>query len=167
MSLVKKIATGGILVLVGGALLIAQIGDGQRPEPNYDEAIAHLSLNDSNLACLEANKDAFREAVGPSAEQLRDLQRQLRQAARNGEDTTAFQSEMDAVRSSIQSIRTTFVSSAQGCLDTNQQTQMNDLIAAETLLNEVRQSVGLLLMESTEERAGGAAGGFRGRRGRR
>lgn len=118
----------------------------------YDDIAAHLNLTEFQIMCLEANHDGFRDAASPNAEELRAAQRTLRTAARNGEDTTAIQAEVDVLVAQINSIRTTYVISGQSCLDSIQKTQLGELVAAETLMQEVRQGVGLLLLESTEER---------------
>lgn len=157
-----------VLTIACGALLVAQVGDSQRPEPNYEEAIAHLGLSDGQIDCLESNRSALRDALAPSIEQLRDLQRQLREAARNGEDTTGIQAQIESVRSGAKIVKTGFVTTAQSCLDAGQFALLNELVAAETLMNEVRQGVGLLLLESTEEKPQtDRPQDPRGRRGRR
>jgi len=156
------------LTIACGGLLVAQVEDGQRPEPNYEEAIAHLGLSDSQVDCLESNQSALREALAPSIEQLRDLQRQLREAARNGEDTTGIKAEIESVRSGAKIVKTGFVTTAQSCLDSGQFALLNELVAAETLMNEVRQGAGLLLLEPTEEKPQtDRPQDARGRRGRR
>ena len=154
-------------LLLSGGVLFAQDNGTNDDSTRYDDVAAHLGLSDSQLACLDANKDAFREAAWPTAEELRAAQRALRSAALDGEDTTALQAEVDALAAQLASLRTTYVASAGGCLDSAQQTQLGDLIAAETLVQEVRQGIGLLLLESTEERTSGFAGRQRQRRGRR
>ena len=161
-----KIVVFGLLALMCVTLVVAQSDETESDGPNYDELTTYLNLTETQVSCLETNRSSFRDAVATDVEQLRDLQRQLRQAIRNGEDTTSIQSEIDALQASIQSVRTTFIASAAGCLDGNQQAQISELVQAETLLNEVRQGIGLLLLQSTEERTHGSWGGFGPRRGR-
>lgn len=161
----KRLVVCSFLVFVWSALLVAQPAERQRPEPNYDDLIAYLKLTDSQVACLEANKDAFRSAAAPSIEQLRDLQKQLRQVARQGTDTAAIASQIDSVRASIQGTRATYVTAAQNCV--GGASAVSDLVAAEALMKEVRQAIGLLLLQPTEERPRGAwPGRGWGRRGR-
>ena len=74
MDLLKKVALCSLLVLMAGTLGMAQNGDRDRPEPNNDEVIAYLNLGDADIACLEANKTAYQDAVEPAREQLRELQ---------------------------------------------------------------------------------------------
>ncbi len=152
-----------VLVLATSTFAVAQIGDGERPEPTYDELVAHLGLSEAQLDQLDANKDDFLDAAAPLQQQIRDLKRQLRQAAQNGEDTTAIQGQIDAVKASIESTRATHVSIAQGILEPGQSAGLGELVAAETLMTEVRQGIGLLLMNATDERAQG--GRRRGRGG--
>ncbi len=164
----RKIIHSTLLAVALSAVALAQPGPGERPEPNLDAVITHLGLGDSQVACLEANREAFRDAATPFAQQLRELQRSLRQAARNEEDTTAIQAEIDGVRSSIEAVKASHVATAQSCLDSSQSAALAELVAAETLQQEVRQSIGLLLVESTSEGKGAAAGGpRRGRQGQR
>ena len=40
----------------------------ERPEPNLDDIVAHLSLSTSQVICLETNKQAFQDAVAAIAE---------------------------------------------------------------------------------------------------
>lgn len=155
----RKLIHSTLLAAALSAVALAQPGPGERPEPNLDAVITHLGLGDSQVACLEANHEAFRDAAAPFAEQLRELQRSLRQAARNEEDTTAIQAEINGVRSSIEAVKASHVATAQSCLDSSQSAALAELVAAETLQQEVRQSIGLLLVESTSERKGGPAAG--------
>lgn len=160
----KKIILSALCALAVSTVAFAQQAR-ERPAPGYDDVIAHLGLSDSQIACLETNKDSAREAAAPFAEQLRDLTRTLRQAARNGEDVASIQSEIDAVRSSLQAVRSSHVTTAQSCLDVSQAAALGELIAAATLQQEVRQGASLLLIESGDGE--GRSGGFSGRRNRR
>ena len=162
----KTLTLASFFLLISTTLLSAQFAGGERPQPNHDELIAFLGLSGTQVDCLQSNQDALREALSPTKEQLRGLQRQLRQAARNGEDTAAIQAEIDSVRAAAAATKTSFVSTAQSCLNSDQNGQLSDLVAAETLINEVRQGIGLSLLQSTEEGAAPKAGGSkRGRRG--
>lgn len=145
----KKINLTLIITLVSAGALSAQI-ERQRPEPNYEELMAHLGIDEAGIACLQANKEAFRETASPTGQELRDLQRQLRQATRDGADTTAIQADIDAAKSTLAGLKTTAVAAAQGCVADS--AALAELVAAETLMNEVRQAGSLLLLESTEER---------------
>lgn len=148
----RRIALAMALVFSFGTMAMAQDTE-EREGPNFDELAAFLNLSDSQLTCLEQNQEALRAAVGPSFEELRDLQRALRQARRNGEDTTALEGEIAAAREAISSTRSSFVVSAQACLTADQADELNELIAAETLMNEVRQAQRITLIEGTEENA--------------
>lgn len=164
----KKIVLTGILALASAALLPAQIeggpGDRERPEPNFDDVIAHLGLTDAQVACLESNQESFREAAAPLVEEGRDLRGQLRTATRAGEDTAAIQAALASVGESLRAARSSHVASAQGCLDASQAGALAELVAAETLRTEVQQGARLLLLEGTEERLGAGQAGP-GRRG--
>ena len=46
MSLMKKVVVCGFAALLGSASLMAQRGEGERPEPNHDAAIEHLGLDE-------------------------------------------------------------------------------------------------------------------------
>lgn len=163
----KKIFLTGILALATAAMLPAQVdGDGERPEPNFDDVIAHLGLNESQVACLESNQDSFREAVAPLGEEGRDLRQQLRDATRAGEDTAAIQAQIDALKEQAAGVKASHVASAQGCLDASQSGALAELVAAETLANEIQQGKRLLLLEGTAERSEGVSQGRnRSRRG--
>ncbi len=126
----------------------------ERPEANIDDIVAHLGLSDSQVTCLESNKQSLRDATAPISEQIRPLQRDLRQAARNGDDTTAIQAEIDALRATAEGIKASHVVSAGSCIDAGQAPALAELVAAETLQREVRQGVGLLLIETSEDRTG-------------
>ena len=162
----KKLTIASLFALIGTTLLIAQFRGGERPEPNYDELIAFLGLSDTQVDCLQSNQDGLRDALAPTQEQVRDLQMQLRQATRNNEDTAAIQAEIDSVRAAAAATKTSFVSTAQSCLNSDQSGPLSDLVAAETLANEVRQGTRLSLLQSTEEGAPPQAGASRrGKRG--
>lgn len=156
----KKIALTLFAALASTGLLVAQ-SDVERPAPNYDELMAHLNIDEAAIACLQANKEAFRETASPTAEQLRDLQRQLRQATRDGADTAAIEADIEAAKQTLAGLKSTAVAAAQGCVTDS--AALAELVAAETLMNEVRQAGSLLLLESTEERNPGPSVG-RGRR---
>lgn len=143
----KKITFTLVLTLLSSGALLAQT---ERPERNYDELMAHLNLDDAGLACLQANKVSFRETASPTAQELRDLQRQLRQATRDGADTTALQADIDAAKATLAGMKATAIVAAQGCVSDS--AALAELVAAETLMREVRQAGSLLLIESTEER---------------
>ena len=164
--MLTKLFKVSLLTSICAGIVVAQTDSGGRSGPGNDDLIAHLNLTDTQVTCLDTNKTAFRSAVASSLEQLRDLQRQLREAAGAGQDTTSIQSQIDSLRASIQSTQTTYISSARGCLTSAQQTQINQLVQAETLLQEVRQGIGLLLLQSTEERPDGLFSGGRGGPGR-
>jgi hypothetical protein len=154
----KVVVACGFVVLVGGTLLVAQWGQRQRPQPNHDALVAYLGLNETQVSCLQTNRAGFRNAVSPLQQQLGDLMKQMRQAARDGADTSSIKSQIDLVHSSIQSLRSQYVSSAQACVAGNP--KLGNLIAAASLMNEVRQAMGLLLVEPT----GGPGLGFGGNR---
>ena len=163
----KKISLILLVALAMTGALSAQT-ERERPEPNYEELMAHLNIDEAAIACLQANKEAFRETASPTGEQLRDLQRQLRQATRDGADTTAIQADIDAAKATLAGLKTTAVAAAQGCVADS--AALAELVAAETLMTEVRQAGSLLLLESTEERnpdpnvGRGRRGGPQGRR---
>lgn len=144
----KPTAICSLVVLICGTFLFAQPVERQRSAPTPDALIAYLGLNETQVACLRTNMEGFRIAVSDPQKQLWELQKQLREAARSGEDTTAIRSQIDSVRSSIQSLRDQHVSTAQLCVAGNP--KLADLIAAEKLMNEVRQAIGLLLLQPTE-----------------
>jgi hypothetical protein len=156
--LLSKLLTGSVRAFFCAGIATAQTDLGSRTGPSNDDLIAYLSLTDTQVSCLDTNKTAFRNAVSSSLEQLRELQGQLREAARSGEETAGIQSQIDSLRASIQSTQTTYVSSAHACLTSAQQTQVGQLVQAETLPHEVRQGIGLLLLQSTEERTDNAFG---------
>ena len=126
----------------------------ERPEANIDDIVVHLGLSDSQITCLESNRQSLHDAVAPIGEQIRPLQRALRQAARGGADTSAIQAEIDALRATAEGVKASHVASAGSCIDASQAPALAELIAAETLQREVRQGVGLLLVEPSEERTG-------------
>ncbi len=157
----KKIVLTLFAALASTGLLAAQT-DVERPERNYDELMAHLNLDEAGIACLQANKEAFRESATPTVQELRDLQRQLRQATRDGSDTSAIEADIEAAKQTLAGLKSTAVAAAQGCVTDS--AALAELIAAETLMNEVRQAGSLLLLESTEERnPGPSVGRNRGR----
>lgn len=161
----NKLAVVTVLALASGLWLAAQTADTQRREPSYDELVAYLKLSDAQLACLKSNQQAFRTAVSADMEKLRDLGKQLRDAVRAGADTAAIRSEMDKVRSSIQATRNSHVATAQACV--GGAAALKELIAAESLMREVHQAIGLLLIQPTESHPFGAGlpGPALGRRG--
>jgi hypothetical protein len=144
----KMLFVCAIFLLVSSSALMAQGEGAERPEPNLDAVVEHLGLTDVQLDCLDANRDDFHDAVEPSRQQLRDLKRQFRQTAQEGGDTTSIQSQIDAVKAVADGLRSDYVGSAQACIG-GQTAALNELIAAETLMMEVRQAAGLLLIEST------------------
>ncbi|MBI1354719.1 MAG: hypothetical protein GC160_10255 [Acidobacteria bacterium] len=160
----KKIIICTVFALASSALLPAQT-PGERPAPSYDELIAHLGLTDSQIACLEANKTAFRETAAPTVEELRSLQRQLRQATRDSADTSAIETDIAAAKATLEGAKTSAVAAAQSCLDASQASALAELVAAETLMREVREGQSLLLLESSGEGALPIGGGRGGRRG--
>ena len=155
----KKTIIGVLLATLCSALLVAQFGGWQRGEPNNDEITAFLGLTDAQIACLQANRDALKQALAPHFETMRNLQMQLRQANRDGTGTTAIKAQIDTERENAKTTHASFVASAQGCLDSTQTAKIGQLVAAEALMREVRQGVGLLLLTPTE---GPGMGGFGG-----
>ena len=149
----RKLLTIASALLISASMLAAQ----SEPDPasRFDDLAAYMNLTDSQLTCLKDNRAAFRDAAAPLAEELRAAQRKLRLATRKGEDTAAAKAEVDALVEQLESLRTTYVSSAAGCLDGAQQAQLAELEAAETLMREVKQGLGLLILEPTEERTRG------------
>ncbi len=167
MISMKKAVVCCVLALAMSTLLVAQNGPGDRPEPTRDELVAHLNLSAQQLADLDANKDDFLDAVAPLQQQLRDLKRQLRQASRDGADTTSLQGQIEAVKASVDGQRATFTKIAQGFgQGAEQQTRLGELVGAESLMTEVRQAMGLLLVTASGEGPGGPGNGpRRGRKG--
>jgi hypothetical protein len=165
----KKIIIGALLATACSALLVAQFGGRQRGEPSNDEITSFLALTESQTACLKANRDALKEAMAPHFETMRDLQMKLRQANRDGADTTAIQAQIETERENAKATHASFVASAQGCLDSAQTAKIGQLVAAEALMREVREGVGLLLLTPTEGPGigglGGPGQGFGGRGG--
>jgi hypothetical protein len=162
----KKIIIGALLATACSALLIAQFGGRQRGEPSNEEITAFLGLNETQIACLQANRDALKEAMTPHFETMRGLQVQLRQANRDGADTAAIQAQIDTERENAKATHASFVATAQGCVDSAQAAKIGELVAAEALLREVRQGAGLLLLTPTDMPGfGGPGPGFGGRGG--
>ena len=165
----KKIIFGALLATFCSALLVAQFGGRMRGEPSNDEITAYLGLTETQIACLQANRDALKEALAPHFETMRSLQMQLRQANRDGADTTAIQAQIDTERENAKATHASFVATAQGCVGSAQAAKIAELVAAEALMREVRQGVGLLLLAPAEGPGiggfGGHGPGFGGRRG--
>jgi predicted RNase H-like nuclease (RuvC/YqgF family) len=159
----KKLVVRSVLPLFGGALLLAQ-ADG-RPKPSSDELTAYLKLSSTQVACLESNRDKFRETIDPSMDQLRELTKQMRQEVRDGKDTAAIQKQIESLQASISKTRSSYVASAQACV--GGAAAVKELVAAETLMTEVRQAMGMLLLEPTDSGGGGRGTGMhrRGPRG--
>ena len=162
----KNLATYSLLILLCSTLLAAQPFDRQPPEPNYDQLIALFGEGNIDMDCLKANREAFQGNVSQHQEQLRDLQQQMREAIRNGGDTAAIHSQIESVRSLIADIRANHVAQAQACVSGP---ALANLVAAEKLMNEVRQAIGLMLIQPTETgpRDGFELGMGRGPRGPR
>lgn len=158
----KKITVLCLVTLANVAFLLGQDAGTERPTPNIDEIVEFLALEPSQIDCLETNRAALADALSPTREQLRDLQAELRLTTRNGQDTTGIQAEIDSLKAAAESTKTTYTASAQACLTADQATAVGALVQAETLMNEVRQGKGLLLLEGTEE---GVGEGDRRRRG--
>ncbi len=148
-SIAKMAAILSTVTAVFACSLFGQ--DRERPAPNYDEIVEHLGLSAGQVSCLEANTDAFREVASPHLEELRGLYREFRQTARDGGDTSEIQAEIEAARSAVAAIRSNHVVTASACIDPGQAAALAEVAAAETLQNEVRQAIGLLLFEATEE----------------
>ncbi len=134
----------------------------ERPAPTYDALRAFLG--DTAVDCLISNRDAMRDAAASDVEALRELQRTLRQTRRDGGDTTSIESQIAGVRSNLEATRGQYSELAQSCADP---AAVGQLVAAEALLDEVRQAVGLLAVESTREVPEGFGGGDFGRSGGR
>ena len=158
--------TFGCLFLAG-ALALAQPqrgrggewgGDRERPERTYDALRAFT--DDATVDCLVQNKEALATANEGDQESLRRLMRSLRETRRDGGDTSELQSQVEAARGSMQARRETYSASAQSCFADS--TQLQALVDAESLQDEVREAVGLLAVESTRERPEGPRG-FPGR----
>ncbi len=161
----NKLAVVTALALSSGLWLAAQTADTQRRGPSYDDLVAYLKLTDAQLACLKSNQEAFRNAVSPDLEKLRDLGKQLRDAVRSGADTTALRSQIEAVQAGIQNTRKSHVATAQACV--GGAAALKELIAAESLMREVHQAIGLLLIQPTDLPAPGPGGFGPGGHGRR
>ncbi|MEZ5364653.1 MAG: hypothetical protein R2748_20535 [Bryobacterales bacterium] len=155
----RKLLTLTCAAMLAAGALLAQTEDMPDPSSRFDDIVAHLNLTDSQVTCLQDNVSALRDAAAPTVDELRTAQRALRDATRNGEDTSSQQAAVDALVAQLSSLRTTYIASAKGCLDSTQQAQLGELVAAETLMKEVREGIGLLLLESTEEHTGGFGGG--------
>lgn len=159
----KKIIFGVLLATFCSALLAAQFGGRMRGEQSNDEITAFLGLTEAQITCLQSNRDALKEALGPHFETMRNLQMQLRQANRDGADTSAIQAQIDSERENAKATHASFVATAQGCVGSAQAAKIAELVAAEALMREVRQGVGLLLLTPTDTPGfGGFGPGFGG-----
>lgn len=143
----KKLALIPTLAVTLSVAAFAQSDGRERPEPTFDAVTQFLALSDSQIVCLETNKSAAREAVAPSLDELHLLQIQLRQARRNGEDTTAIESQIETLKASIKGLRETYQTTAVGCLDANQSAALAELQTAAELQREVREGAALLLID--------------------
>ena len=136
-----------------------QNGIGPRAE------IRELIHRHAELRGPSAHQSVVHELLQSIGEQIRrhapQAGLQIREARRSGADTTSIESQIADVRSNLQAIRSQYSEVAQACADPS---AIGELVAAEALMDEVRQAVSLLAVESTRETPEGFGSG--GRRGR-
>ncbi len=139
----QRLMTAAACMLLTATFAFAQI---DRPEPTYDALRAFVG--DTSVDCLIANRTAMRDAGAADVETLRGLQQTLRQTKRAGGDTTSIEAQIEEVHTRLEALRAQYAELAQACVDPALTSQ---LVAAEALMDEVRQAVSLLAVESTRE----------------
>ena len=155
----RKFTLATASMLLAASFALAQ---DERPEPTYDALRAFFG--DASVECLITNKDAMRDAGAADFENLRELQRTLRQTRRDGGDASAVETQIEGAKANLAVIKSQYSELAQACVDPG---AVQQLVAAEALQDEVRQAVALLAVESTREAPEGFEGQRRSRRGGR
>ena len=147
--------------------LLAQRPEGRRGGQTPDALVAYLTLSETQVAALQENNKAMREAIRAIGESARagrgDVREELQQD--NPNPTIVGQAMVDAkeTREAIRAKSAEFRANALAILTADQQASLAALQQALDLAPTARQAIGANLLESPE--GGMGPGGAFGRRG--
>ncbi len=147
-------------------------GPGNRPgsAPNGTPAInalqTYLDLTDAQLMAFQSIHESTRTAVQPILEQIRTKAMALRDAVKNNDTATAGQLQVDiqGLRDQIQQIQSNGHDQVVAQLTADQKDKLTTLEDAAKVQQEVRQAIGVGLIEPPEGEGPGRGPG-RGPRG--
>jgi hypothetical protein len=161
-------------ILASAALAVALFAQGpeaRRGRQTPDALIAYLQLSETQVAALQENNQAMREALRAIMESARDQRGDVREELKqdNPNPTIVGQALVDAkaTREAIRAKSAEFRANALALLTADQQAQLAALQQALDLAPTARQAIGANLLESPEGMMGPGApgGGPFGRRG--
>ena len=161
----KKILTVFLTVLLCSGVLLAQRGVFQRgPAREADPAAAptdqlktYLNLTDQQLQSLKSVQSAYRDAAGPTLQQIRETSQALRQAMQQNDSANVakYQAALDALQKDLQSLRLQYKEQAQNVLTNEQKGKLIELQKALDLMPVAQQAGSLNLVDMP---AGGGPG---------
>ena len=172
----KKILTVSLAVLLCSGVLLAQRGMFERrPGSEADSATApvdqlkaYLNLTDQQLQSLKSVQSAYRDAAGPTLQQIRETSQALREAMQQNDSANVakYQAALEALQKDLQSLRSQYKEQAQSVLTNEQKGKLTVLQKALELMPVAQQAGSLNLVDMP---AGGGPGfggpGMRGGRG--
>ena len=162
-----------VAIIASAALagvLFAQGPEGRRGRQTPDALIAYLNLSETQVAALQENNKAMREAMRAVMESARDGRGDVREELQqdNPNPTIVGQALVDAkeTREAIRAKKAEFRANALAILTADQQASLAALQQALELAPAARQAIGANLLESPEGQMGRAGPGAHfGRRG--
>ena len=163
--LVAIIASAALAVV-----LFAQGPEGRRGRQTPDALIAYLNLSDTQVAALQENNKAMREAIRAIMESARGERDGVREELQqdNPNPTIVGQALVDAkeTREAIHAKSAEFRGNALAILNADQQASLAALQEALELAPTARQAIGANLLEAPEGQMGsGGPGGPFAKRG--
>jgi hypothetical protein len=148
-----------VAIIASAALagvLFAQAPEGRRGRQTPDALIAYLNLNETQVAALQENNKAMREAVRAIMESARSGREGVRDELKqdNPNPTIVGQALVDAkeTREAIRAKKDEFRTNALAILTADQQVSLAALQQALELAPTARQAIGANLLESPEGR---------------
>lgn len=150
--------------------LFAQGPEGRRGHQMPEALVAYLNLNETQVAALQENNQAMREAIRSIMESARDGRDGVREELKQDNPNPAIvgQALVDAkeTREAISAKRAEFSVKALAILTADQQASLAALQQALELAPTARQAIGANLLEAPEGEMGpGRHGGPFSRRG--
>jgi Spy/CpxP family protein refolding chaperone len=140
------------------AALFAQGPEGRHGRQTPDALVAYLNLSETQVAALQENNQAMREAVRAIMESARSERDGVREELKqeNPNPTIVGQALVDAkaTREAIRAKRAEFRAKALAILTADQQASLAKLQQALDLAPTARQAIGANLLESPEGEMG-------------
>jgi len=156
----KKILTVSLTVLLCSGVLLAQRGfrsEADSATAPVDQLKTYLNLTDQQLQSLKSVQSDYRDAAGPTMQQIRETSQALRQAMQQNDTANAakYQAALEGLQKDLQSLRSQYKVKAQNLLTNEQKGKLIELQQALDLMPVAQQAGSLNLVDMP---AGGGPG---------